>query len=835
MLRSVSSRFYAIAGVLILIFGIGYSNLAYFLGKQSQNTITMQETVLTEREIRYLHNLFYQIRFWERKIFFQEHPAADKQFGAIMVQMRKRLMTLHSKQLSIDIKGKVEQVLSSLAQYERNFNKIIQLKTDQRLLHTRMDTKYRSLASYVLRSNKNVLLKPLFNLTHFLISYRIDRLESEYQALKVVTASLENRLLRTKLMDDRAKEYLSSFRNLLENDFTLESEIRSLNLRFEKNSAQLMTLLRKTSQKAERVLREKFEEVEKSRAKLNRFFLISSVAGIIMLLLILTLISRKIINPIKSVAGVMREVKAGNIKKRSEVFGNENDEIVQFGLSFNDMLDTLEKNNKQLVDYQRELEERVSELAIREKELEEHRNHLEEIVKDRTSELTNAVQQLREEISQRQNVERELKKHREDLETIIKERTADLSKTNQELETEMAGRKKAERERQRLTIQLQRAEKMEAIGTLAGGVAHDLNNILSGIVSYPELLLLQLPEDSQLREPIITIRESGEKAATVVQDLLTLARRGVAVTNVVNLNHTISDYLKSPEHMRLKSLYTEAQVEINLETNLLNIIGSSIHLLKTVMNLVTNATESMPEGGKTLIKTENRYIDKPIRGYDDVEEGDYAVLSISDTGVGISAKDLSRIFEPFYTKKVMGRSGTGLGMAVVWGTVKDHNGYIDVQSDVGKGTIFTLYFPATREKLASDQSQLVIEDYMGKENSILIVDDIKEQREIASGMLNQLGYLVTSVSSGEDAIKYLQSNSADLVILDMIMDPGIDGLETYRHILELHPGQRAIIVSGFSETERVKEAQKLGAGDYIKKPYTLEQLGLAVKKELEKM
>ena len=697
-----------------------------------------------------------------------------------------------------------------------------------------MDTSYRSLVSFVLRSNKTILLKPLFNLTHFLMSYRIDRLESEYQALNVVLASLENRLLNAKVLDDRVKGYFKSFGDLLDNDYALESEIRSINERFNEITTQLMVLFVETSQESESLLEKKFREVEQSREKLNRLFLISAVISIITLLLILTLISKKIINPIRSVAGVMREVKAGNIKRRSAVFGDKKDEIVQFGLSFNDMLDTLEKNNQQLVNYQNELEERLSELAFREKELEKHQNHLEELVEDRTFELTRAVEQLQEEIAQRQDIEQELKKHREDLETIIKERTADLSMTNQELETEIAGRKKAERERQRLAIQLQRAEKMEAIGTLAGGVAHDLNNILSGIVSYPELLLLQLPEDSPLRKPILTIKESGQKAATVVQDLLTLARRGVAITNVVNINHIISNYLKSPEHKGLKSVHAQAQVDIDLETNLLNIIGSSIHLSKTVMNLVANAAESMPDGGVIHIKTENRYIDRPVRGYDDVEEGDYAVLSISDSGIGISSDDLSRIFEPFYTKKVMGRSGTGLGMAVVWGTVKDHKGYIDVQSIEDEGTSFTLYFPATRKELAGDKSQLAIEDYMGKENSILIVDDIKEQREIASIMLEQLGYSLTSVSSGEEAIEYLKSRSADLIILDMIMDPGLDGLETYRRILELHPGQKAIIASGFSETERVREAQNLGAGEYIKKPYTLEQIGLAVKKELEK-
>jgi CheY-like chemotaxis protein len=195
---------------------------------------------------------------------------------------------------------------------------------------------------------------------------------------------------------------------------------------------------------------------------------------------------------------------------------------------------------------------------------------------------------------------------------------------------------------------------------------------------------------------------------------------------------------------------------------------------------------------------------------------------------------LPRIFEPFYTKKVMGRSGTGLGLAVVWGTVKDHKGYIGIQSTEGKGTTLTLYFPVTREGLAGDKVQSSIANYMGKGESILVVDDVKDQREIASSILKKIGYSVTSVSSGEEAIAYMQENSADLLVLDMIMAPGIDGLETYKRILEHHPGQKAIIASGFSETERVKEAQKLGAGEYITKPYIIEKIGLAVKSELEK-
>jgi CheY-like chemotaxis protein len=250
------------------------------------------------------------------------------------------------------------------------------------------------------------------------------------------------------------------------------------------------------------------------------------------------------------------------------------------------------------------------------------------------------------------------------------------------------------------------------------------------------------------------------------------------------------------------------------------------------MNLLSNSAEAMPDGGRIIISTDNRYIDTPITAYESIEEGDYVTFTISDTGTGIPTVEIDKIFEPFYTKKIMGRSGTGLGMAVVWGTVKDHDGFIDVQSTVGKGTVFTLYFPQTREKLDTNKTSVNIEDYKGNGESILVVDDIQEQREIASGMLRKMGYNVSLVASGEEAINYMKQKSADLLVLDMIMKPGIDGLETYQRILEMHPGQKAVIASGFSETNRVKQAQKIGAGAYIRKPYSLEKIGMAIKDAL---
>lgn len=376
---------------------------------------------------------------------------------------------------------------------------------------------------------------------------------------------------------------------------------------------------------------------------------------------------------------------------------------------------------------------------------------------------------------------------------------------------------------------------MESLGTLAGGVAHDLNNVLGVLIGYSELLMEKIPESSPLRKYLDNIMLFGMRGAAIIQDLLTLSRRGVAVSQVVNLNRIISSFFETPEFENLKTVHSGVIFNTQLEHDLLNIMGSPAHLEKTVMNLLSNAAESVSGAGKVTIRTENQYLDSPIRGYDEVQEGDYVVLTVSDTGGGIPAKYIEKIFEPFYTKKVMGKSGTGLGLAVVWGTVKDHKGYINVQSDNDSGSVFTLFFPITREELSQERKQLSQDIYQGRGESILVVDDVKEQRELAIAMLTRLGYRVKSLPSGEAALEYLKTNTIDLIVLDMIMDPGMDGLETYRRILERNPNQKAIIVSGYSETDRVKKAQDLGAGAYVRKPYVMGNIGMAIRKQLDEV
>ncbi len=387
--------------------------------------------------------------------------------------------------------------------------------------------------------------------------------------------------------------------------------------------------------------------------------------------------------------------------------------------------------------------------------------------------------------------------------------------------------------RKRLENQLLQAQKMEVIGNLAAGIAHDLNNILSGLVSYPDLLLLEIPKDDPLHRKIQVIQKSGKKAAVIVQDLLTLARRGITIDEICNVNTIISDYLDSAEFQLIKTRHSNTFIRPTLQDNLLNVKGSAVHLSKVIMNVLHNGLEAMPAGGDLVISTTNIYVDTRLEGYENITEGEYVCISVSDSGVGISKADLKRVFEPFYTKKSLNHSGTGLGMTVVWATVKDHKGYIDIESEEGLGTIFKIYLPTTRENITHQQSRIALDDYLGSE-SILIVDDISEQLDIAHNMLNKLGYIVYTAISGEQALETIKKQPVDLVILDMIMPGGLDGLETYQGILQLYPHQKAIITSGFSESGRVKKLLHLGAGGYVQKPYTMEKLGIAVRAELDK-
>lgn len=397
---------------------------------------------------------------------------------------------------------------------------------------------------------------------------------------------------------------------------------------------------------------------------------------------------------------------------------------------------------------------------------------------------------------------------------------------------DISERRKFEEQKKVLQEQLTRAERMESLGVLAGGVAHDLNNILGPLVAYPEIIKMKLPADSPVQAEITKMEKSAERAAEVVQDLLTMARRGRYDMIPLNFNEVLNSYLQSTDFINLEAKYPDIKMQALPGTSLPPIHGSHAHLYKVIMNLVLNAYEATVNKGIVCIKTECRHVEKLTSGFANIENGDYVIVTVSDTGLGIKKEDLKHLFEPFYSKKKMGSSGSGLGLAIVYGVIKDHSGYIDVKSEVDKGTEFIIYLPVAGVVDGAEAKAEVIVDIRGGE-SVLVVDDLEDQRELAVSVLSSLGYNVQVVASGSEAVAHLKHNNADIVILDMIMEEDFDGLRTYEEIIKFKPGQKAIIASGFSETDRVKRAENLGVGKYLRKPYTMQILGKAIREVLD--
>ncbi len=401
-----------------------------------------------------------------------------------------------------------------------------------------------------------------------------------------------------------------------------------------------------------------------------------------------------------------------------------------------------------------------------------------------------------------------------------------------QLNHEIRERKKAQEEQLRLESRLHQSMKMEAIGLMAGGVAHDLNNILAGVVGYPDILLSTLPEESNLRQPLENIRESGRRAAEVVADLLTIARSSANPCEVISPNEIICQFLDSLEFKRLKSIHPNITFQLDLDDSLDNIACSVSHVKKCFMNLVINGAEAINNSGFLRITTRSQEVTQDEQnGTYVLTKGRYAVVRVEDNGEGIADEHLTHIFEPFYSRKRMGSSGTGLGLTVVWNTVQEHGGFIRVNSS-SEGTTFELFFPATTQLPPEQRTEISLEHILGNQETIMVVDDEKLLLDISETMLLSLGYQVIAKDSGEEAIEYLHHHKVDLLILDMIMEPGINGCQTYEEVLKFRPGQRAIIASGFAKNEDVNRVLRLGATSFLRKPYTIKSLGKAIKEAL---
>ena len=396
----------------------------------------------------------------------------------------------------------------------------------------------------------------------------------------------------------------------------------------------------------------------------------------------------------------------------------------------------------------------------------------------------------------------------------------------------IADRKRADDERQELQKQLERAQRMESLGLLAGGVAHDLNNMLGPVVGYSEMLTRELPGDSKSADRAKKVLKSAIDAAAVIQDLLTLARCGRYEMASVDVNHVISCYLDSVGFESLRERHPNVNLFTELSPSLGTILGSEVHLGKLIMNLVVNAYEAMPDGGSLTIRTEHVSIDRLYGGFQNIDSGEYVIIRVKDSGEGIAPEDLAKIFEPYFSKKKMGHSGSGLGLAVVYGIVKDHGGYYDIISEVGKGAEFVLYFPLAKD--SPRFSECLPSEAAGGAETVLVVDDCSEQLALATEVLSGLGYTVLTAGNGARALEIIRQREIDIVALDMIMEPGFDGLDTLKAALLVRPHLKSVIISGYSTTDRVESALALGASALVAKPYTIDVLARALRMALDR-
>ena len=395
---------------------------------------------------------------------------------------------------------------------------------------------------------------------------------------------------------------------------------------------------------------------------------------------------------------------------------------------------------------------------------------------------------------------------------------------------DLSERVKGEQERLALQEKLAKANRLEALGLMAGSVAHDLNNILTAVVSYPDILLNKMTKEDPHFDDIRKIREAGKRASDVVSDLVSVARGKKTKPPPLDLNRQITEHLESIEHEQRMSAYPGVEIETSLQDDLPSCFCSGPHAHKILLNLIGNAVEAIGHQGRISITTESSRFANPVIKDQAMRIGSYVKLSVADNGKGIDAEELEHIFDPFYSTKESGKSGTGLGLAIVWNSVMESDGWVEVASDE-TGTRFAVYLPATGAKLSSGPPSPA-KPVEGGGNTILLVDDEEHQNEILQKMLNSIGYQAFCATSSEEALGFLRSCRVDVVILDMIMENDLDGCQLYRKMLDLNPAQKALVVSGFAESEQISVAKELGITHILEKPVTLPEVSRAIRETL---
>jgi two-component system cell cycle sensor histidine kinase/response regulator CckA len=395
---------------------------------------------------------------------------------------------------------------------------------------------------------------------------------------------------------------------------------------------------------------------------------------------------------------------------------------------------------------------------------------------------------------------------------------------------DISERKREEQERASLEARLRHAQKMEAVGRLAGGIAHDFNNLLMVLMGSTELILRQLAPDDPLRPSVDEIRQAGERAATLTRQLLAFSRQQRLHKSAVAMN----DVVGGIEEMLGRLIGEDVELTTKLDRDLGNVWADAGQLEQVLMNLAVNARDAMPEGGTLSIETAQVEIDSTYVQPDGatMPPGPYVVLSVADTGVGMDEETRLQAFEPFFTTKDLGK-GTGLGLATVYGIVKQSDGYVWVDSAPGEGTRFRIYLPRTHAEAATPPQTSGEGDTHGGQETILLVEDENAVRTLVQRILESAGYRVIAAANGAEALELCKSaGSLDLVLTDMVL-PGMDGVEIARRLRSLQPSVRTLFMSGYSDRQSSLQADWGKNVAFLEKPFDSETLMTSVRGVLD--
>jgi len=394
---------------------------------------------------------------------------------------------------------------------------------------------------------------------------------------------------------------------------------------------------------------------------------------------------------------------------------------------------------------------------------------------------------------------------------------------------DVSRRRQAEKEKQKLEAQLNQIQKMESIGTLAGGIAHDFNNLLMSIQGKISIMLFHMSKDNDNYQKMRDIEGYIKNGADLTKQLLGFARGGKYEVKITNLNDLIDSTTKM-----FSGTKKEIKIHKNYEQKLMNVDVDQGQINQVLLNLYVNAWQAMPKGGNIFVHTENVLLDEKSALNYQIEPGRYAKISITDTGVGMDRETMKKIFDPVFTTREAGR-GTGLGLASAYGIIRNHNGAINVYSEVGKGTTFNIFLPESQKDIDSEDIKHVQNHIVKGTETILFVDDEKRVIESVKEMLAELGYKVILASNGEEAIRIMEDNhqKIDMAIIDMIM-PGMDGSELYREMKNITTDFKVLLSSGYSQSSHAENIRELGCDGFIQKPFTLQQLSQSIRSILDR-